>query len=164
MFGIIAAGVPGPNRRIRLIGRSRRAQQPQYLVVSLDPRPVGRRHSTGVAQRPVRTPVEQLPHRFRVPFGGCPDQCRPAPGALLVIDDIQIPTVNNLYAFLNQDLMFELLEELEGKTAFFRRTREPVFNPLGDNWWQQEYNKEAYEPETSFTRRLLKPFRKLFRN
>ncbi|MEX2499713.1 MAG: class I SAM-dependent methyltransferase [Wenzhouxiangellaceae bacterium] len=60
-------------------------------------------------------------------------------GALLVIDDIQIPTIRNLFEFLRLDRMFTL-EEVVDKTAFFRRTAEPMFDPLGDGWWLQEYN------------------------
>lgn len=59
--------------------------------------------------------------------------------ALLVIDDIQIPTIGNLFRFLSEDRMFAL-EEVVDNTAFFRRTAEPLFDPLADNWETQEYN------------------------
>jgi len=61
-------------------------------------------------------------------------------GALLVIDDIQIRSVYNLFCFLKAEEMFELIEVV-GKTAFFRRTSVPVFCPTGDEWWTQGYNK-----------------------
>ena len=60
-------------------------------------------------------------------------------GALLIVDDLHIPTVNNLFRFLRRDAMFEL-EEVVGTTGFFTRTSAPTFDPLGDGWWQQNYN------------------------
>lgn len=60
-------------------------------------------------------------------------------GGLLVVDDVQIPTINNLFRFLRADSMWELLEVVEA-TAFFRRTTAPTFNPLGDGWQYQGYN------------------------
>lgn len=65
-----------------------------------------------------------------------------APGALLVIDDIQIRTIHNLYQFLCADRMFEKLG-VTLTTAFFRRTNAPLFNPLGDGWWEQGYNAKT---------------------
>lgn len=59
--------------------------------------------------------------------------------ALLIVDDIHIPTVNWLYRFLADDAMFEEVEVVED-TAFFRRTDQPTFDPLGDDWWLQAYN------------------------
>src|SRR6266704_589036 len=56
-------------------------------------------------------------------------------GALLILDDIHIPTVQNLFQFLRRDAMFEL-EETVQTTAFFARTSAPVFDPVGDGWWQ----------------------------
>jgi hypothetical protein len=60
-------------------------------------------------------------------------------GALLILDDIHIPTVHNLFEFLRRDAMFEL-EEVVEKTAFFTRTGAPVFDPFGDGWQDQNYN------------------------
>jgi hypothetical protein len=60
-------------------------------------------------------------------------------GALLVIDDIQIPTINNLFQFLRRDAMFQL-DEVVRSTAFFSRTNAPTFDPLGDGWQLQGYN------------------------
>jgi hypothetical protein len=59
--------------------------------------------------------------------------------ALLILDDIHIPTVHNLFEFLRRDVMFDL-EEVVGTTAFFTRTSAPTFDPFGDGWWQQKYN------------------------
>jgi len=60
-------------------------------------------------------------------------------GALLILDDIHIPTVHNLFQFLRRDAMFDL-EEVVRTTAFFTRTDAPTFDPFGDGWWQQKYN------------------------
>jgi hypothetical protein len=59
---------------------------------------------------------------------------------LLVIDDIQIPTIGRLAEFISEDAMFEEVECI-GSTAVFRRTDAPVFDPLGDGWWLQDYNR-----------------------
>lgn len=63
------------------------------------------------------------------------------PGALLVLDDIQIRSINGLFQFLRRDSMFEL-DEVVRTTAFFTRTQAPTFDPLGDGWWQQAYNAQ----------------------
>lgn len=64
-------------------------------------------------------------------------------GGLLIIDDILIPTIYNLYKFIKADEMFEELEVID-TTAFFRRTNIEIFDPLGDGWWLQGYNKKHY--------------------
>ena len=43
------------------------------------------------------------------------------PGALLIVDDIHIPTITNLFDVVSADEMFDLQEVVE-TTAFFRRT------------------------------------------
>jgi hypothetical protein len=63
-------------------------------------------------------------------------------GALLVVDDIQIPTIHNLFDFLRNERMF-VLEDVVDTTAFFTRTDTPMFSPIGDSWWEQEYNKAS---------------------
>jgi hypothetical protein len=65
-----------------------------------------------------------------------------ATGALLILDDIQIPTINNLYRFLRRDRMFQL-DEVVRSTAFFTRTDAPACDPLGDGWSEQGYNKHT---------------------
>jgi hypothetical protein len=62
------------------------------------------------------------------------------PGALLIVDDIQIRTVHNLFQFLRRDRMFRL-DEVVHTTAFFTRTDAPTFSPTSDGWWRQEYNR-----------------------
>ncbi|AZG76352.1 class I SAM-dependent methyltransferase [Methylocystis rosea] len=61
-------------------------------------------------------------------------------GGLLVVDDIHIPTISRLADFLSEDQMFEKVEFV-GSTAIFRRTDAPVFDPLGDGWWLQAFNR-----------------------
>lgn len=63
--------------------------------------------------------------------------------AILIIDDIHIPTIYNLYSFLKEDPMFSLVERV-ATTAIFRRTQMPTFNPYGDGWQDQEYNKRRF--------------------
>ncbi|MCL4854078.1 MAG: hypothetical protein KJZ78_22190 [Bryobacteraceae bacterium] len=60
-------------------------------------------------------------------------------GALLVLDDIHIRSINNLFQFLRSDEMFRL-DEVVKTTAFFIRTGAPTFDPLADGWRQQRYN------------------------
>src|SRR5208283_5428988 len=67
-------------------------------------------------------------------------------GALLVIDDIHIPTVGRLADFLSEDRMFEKVE-LIGATAAFRRTDAPTLDPFGDGWWLQDYNRRRADFE-----------------
>ena len=54
----------------------------------------------------------------------------------LILDDIHIRSTHNLYRFLCAEDLFELVEVVE-RTAFFRRTGAPVFDPFGDGWWLQ---------------------------
>lgn len=62
--------------------------------------------------------------------------------SLLIVDDIHIPTIQNMFRFLREDDMFDLLEVFH-HTAFFRRTAAPTFPPTRDGWWQQNFNKPA---------------------
>lgn len=62
--------------------------------------------------------------------------------ALLVLDDIHIRSSHQLYRFLKEDEMFELIEVVD-RAAFFRRTTTPVFDPWGDGWWMQGYNQRT---------------------
>jgi predicted O-methyltransferase YrrM len=65
------------------------------------------------------------------------------PGGLLVVDDIQLPTINNMFQFLCQDDSFRLLE-VAGATAFFERTQAPTFSQEGDGWWSQRFNVQRF--------------------
>jgi methyltransferase family protein len=64
------------------------------------------------------------------------------PGALLVLDDIQIKSIHNLFQFLRSDVMFRL-DEVVRTTAFFTRTDAPTFNTMGDGWREQRYNRRT---------------------
>ena len=46
-----------------------------------------------------------------------------------------------LFQFLRRDAMFELVQIVH-TTAFFTRTNAPIFDPLGDGWWKQNYNSK----------------------
>jgi hypothetical protein len=61
---------------------------------------------------------------------------------LLVIDDIDIASIHNLFRVVSHDDMFRLIEVC-GKTAFLERTDAPVFDPWGDGWWKQRSNKHT---------------------
>lgn len=70
------------------------------------------------------------------------------PGGILVIDDVHIPTVQNMHDFLQDDDMWMHLEDI-GYTAFFERTSAPVFDPFGDDWPGQRFNRRRFPfPET----------------
>jgi hypothetical protein len=60
--------------------------------------------------------------------------------ALLIVDDIHIPSIFNMFEFISADEMFELLQ-IVGNTAFFRRTESPTREPLRDHWTRQRYNQ-----------------------
>lgn len=82
------------------------------------------------------------------------------PGALLIVDDIHIRSVYNLFRFLRADEMFNC-DQVVDTTAFFRRTDAPVFDPYGDGWWEQAYNKTVpirfmATPLRPFIRRSMK--------
>jgi len=62
-----------------------------------------------------------------------------ADGALLIVDDVHIRAVNDLFRVLRADAMFELVDVVR-TTAFFRRTSAPALDPEGDGWWLQRYN------------------------
>lgn len=71
-------------------------------------------------------------------------------GALLIIDDIHIPTIRQLAEVLCEDEMFEKLEVVES-CLFLKRTHAAMFNPEGDDWWLQAYNSSRY-PDNSMVR------------
>ncbi|MBM4149275.1 MAG: class I SAM-dependent methyltransferase [Lentisphaerae bacterium] len=85
------------------------------------------------------------PHAY--PFPDLEYYCiypRLAEGALLILDDIDIPTIARMFGILKADAMFELVEVVK-HTAFFRRTDRPLHDPLGDGWWQQGFNRPLYD-------------------
>ena len=78
-------------------------------------------------------------------------------GAILVIDDIHIPTIRNLYRFLCEDEMFFPVRVVEN-TAFFQRTNLPAFDPSSDGWWTQRYNIQRFREPAGYTAKLEVPF------
>lgn len=60
-------------------------------------------------------------------------------GGWLVVDDVHIPTIHNLYRFLREEPMWRF-HCRKGNTGFFQRTEAPTFDPYGDGWWEQRYN------------------------
>lgn len=78
------------------------------------------------------------------------------PGGILIIDDITIPSVHNMFRFIEADDMFSLLEVVKRNTAFFRRTDAPTLYPYGDGHWLQNYNKTPIDmdPRSNVVRRV----------
>jgi Methyltransferase domain len=77
-------------------------------------------------------------------------------GGLLVVDDIQIPTIGNLFRFLSADRMWKRLAVVES-TAFFRRTDAEPVDPLGEGWWEQGYNAaRPYRGHLSIPERIAR--------
>lgn len=68
-----------------------------------------------------------------------------APGSMLIVDDIHIPTIRHLAEFLSEDEMFEQID-VEGTTAFFQRTAVKTFDPEGDGWTKQRFNINRFKP------------------
>ena len=66
-------------------------------------------------------------------------------GGFLIVDDVHCPTIGRLADFLAEDEMFEFIALLEA-TAVFRRTDAPTFDPCGDGWWAQRYNRRRVSP------------------
>lgn len=66
-----------------------------------------------------------------------------AAGGLLIVDDIHIPTVRNLWRVLREDVMFEPVT-IARTTGILRRTDAPTFNPEGDGWHDQAFNARRF--------------------
>ena len=60
----------------------------------------------------------------------------------LVLDDIQIPSVHELFRFLRRAPSVAL-EETVGRTAFFRRIGKSDAEDGPDGWWLQPMNRRA---------------------
>ena len=63
---------------------------------------------------------------------------------LLLLDDIHIPSVRRMFDIIKADDMFRLMEVVDDM-AFFQRTDAALFNPYGDNWGGQGYNRQCWE-------------------
>ena len=79
-------------------------------------------------------------------------------GGVLAIDDIQIPTIGNMFQFLRADAMWELLEVVDS-TAFFRRTAAALIDPFGEGWTQQDYNRRSRLAHLPLTTRVKRRVR-----
>jgi hypothetical protein len=64
-------------------------------------------------------------------------------GGMLVVDDIHIPTIRQMYDFLRDDRMWTHVEDVL-TTAFFQRTDAPLFDPHGDGWETQQFNQRHF--------------------
>jgi hypothetical protein len=74
-------------------------------------------------------------------------------GGLLIIDDIQIPSIGRMVDIVKADDMFDLLEIIHN-TAILRRSHAPLIDPQSDSWWLQGYNR-AFDQKVSHSKRLL---------
>ena len=70
-------------------------------------------------------------------------------GSVLIVDDVHIATIGRLADFINEDPMFELVE-LVSMTAVFRRTGAPAFDPFGDGWWLQDFNRRRIPADNEY--------------
>ena len=62
------------------------------------------------------------------------------PRGWLVLDDLQIPSVHELFSFLCKEQSV-VLEEVMGRTAFFRKMENTDANAGPDGWWLQGINR-----------------------
>jgi hypothetical protein len=67
-----------------------------------------------------------------------------ATGGLLLVDDIQIPSIGRMFDIIKADDMFNLLEVV-GNMAILRRSEAPLVDPQSDSWWLQGYNRGHWE-------------------
>ena len=67
-------------------------------------------------------------------------------GGLLIIDDVHIASIGRFADIVAEDEMFEFVE-LVSTTVVLRRTAAPLFDPTGDGWWLQNYNKRRITGE-----------------
>lgn len=84
------------------------------------------------------------------------------PGGLLLLDDLQIPSVHSLYSVLRRDAMFRL-EAVLHRTAFLRRTDAPTFPNDADGWENQRCNTRQllrYTWRDRLRAKIPKPLRK----
>jgi len=70
-------------------------------------------------------------------------------GGYLILDDCHIPSIGRMADILAEDAMWSL-QGFAATTALFRRTQAPLFDPLGDGWWEQRYNRRRISPKSEF--------------
>lgn len=66
-------------------------------------------------------------------------------GGYLIIDDVHIPSIGQFADILKEDRMFEYHALIEN-TLVLRRTNAETFNPFGDNWYEQDFNRRRIDP------------------
>lgn len=71
------------------------------------------------------------------------------PGGILVVDDIRIPAVYQLYDFLRYDAMFRLEKIIAKNTAFFVRTNSQTTDPFRECWNKQGFNLKFHPVEVA---------------
>jgi hypothetical protein len=59
---------------------------------------------------------------------------------------VHIATIGRLADFVAEDSIFDFVE-LFRTTAIFRRTSAPTFDPHGDGWWLQDFNRRRIVPK-----------------
>jgi len=69
-------------------------------------------------------------------------------GGLLLIDDVNIPSIGRMLDIVKAGDMFELIEVVQ-YTAFLRRTSAALIDPLSDSWWLQGFNRAHYDYATA---------------
>ena len=68
-----------------------------------------------------------------------------AEGGLLVVDDVNIPSIGRMADILIEDDMWEYVQLIQA-TLILRRTSKPLTNPFGDEWYEQKYNRYRVSP------------------
>jgi hypothetical protein len=62
-------------------------------------------------------------------------------GGFLLLDDCVVPTIGRMADVLAEDPMWDLVEIVGSNTAVFKRTGVQTFDPDGDGWWEQPFNR-----------------------
>ena len=103
-------------------------------------------------------PFPSLEYYFLYPHLGA--------GALLFIDDVHIPSIGFMFDILKEDDMFEFLGFI-GFTGVLKRTGSRTFDPCGDGWWLQNFNRRRCNPSMTFyldDKKILKSTYELIQN
>lgn len=69
-------------------------------------------------------------------------------GGVLIVDDIHIPIIRQMYDVLCDDKMWIHIEDVL-TTAFFQRSDAPLFDPYGDGWERQQFNQRHFEDKAN---------------
>ena len=112
--------VPGPTQQTL----PNYAHEAQYDVIMLD--------------GPHGSPFVELEYYFLYPHL--------KKGGFLILDDVHIPTIGQFADVLKEDEMFEYHALIE-TTLVLRRTHADTFDPLGDGWYRQNYNRRRVATE-----------------